>query len=176
MDTEYEVRILEINKDEFIKKLEKLKATKVGEYFQRRYVYDFNPAIKGKWIRLRTDGVDTTLTIKNIVSPLIDGTKEIEIAVSNFDKCNYILEELGYKARSYQENKRIKYILDDVEIDIDTWPLIPTYVEIEGISEERVMECVSKLGYKAGDTTTLDVESIYNKYGYDMKIMEKLEF
>ena len=53
MKTEYEARILEINKEEFIKKLENLGATKVGDYIQKRYIYDFNPAIKGKWIRLR---------------------------------------------------------------------------------------------------------------------------
>ena len=66
MDIEYEVRILEIDKDIFIKKLEKLKAEKVGDFFQRRYVYDFNPVVKGKWIRLRTNGDESTLTIKNI--------------------------------------------------------------------------------------------------------------
>ncbi len=53
MKTEYEARILEINKEEFIKKLENLGATKVADYIQKRYIYDFNPAIKGKWIRLR---------------------------------------------------------------------------------------------------------------------------
>ena len=176
MNTEYEVRILEIDKDSFIKMLEKLGAEKVGDFFQKRYVYDFNPVVKGKWIRLRTNGNESTLTIKNIVSPLIDGTKEIEIIVSDFDKCNYILNELGYKARSYQENKRIRYNLDGVEIDIDTWPLIPTYVEIEGKSEEEVMTVVKKLGYNEDEITTLDVDSIYKKYGYDLKMIDELKF
>lgn len=176
MNTEYEVRILEIDKDSFIKKLEKLGAEKVGDFFQKRYVYDFNPVVKGKWIRLRTNGNESTLTIKNIVSPLIDGTKEIEIIVSDFDKCNYILNELGYKARSYQENKRIRYNLDGVEIDIDTWPLIPTYVEIEGKSEEEVMTVVKKLGYNENEITTLDVDSIYKKYGHDLKMIDELKF
>lgn len=34
MNTEYEVRILEIDKDSFIKKLEKLGAEKVGDFFR----------------------------------------------------------------------------------------------------------------------------------------------
>ena len=176
MNTEYEVRILEIDKDAFIKKLEKFGAEKIGDFFQKRYVYDFNPVVKGKWIRLRTNGRENTLTIKNIVSPLIDGTKEIEIIVSDFDKCNYILNELGYKARSYQENKRIRYYLDGVEIDVDTWPMIPTYVEIEGKSEEEVMTVVKRLGYNNNDITTLDVDSIYKKYGYNLNEIKKLKF
>ena len=176
MNTEYEVRILEIDKDIFIKKLENLGAEKVGDFFQKRYVYDFNTTVKGKWIRLRTNGEESTLTIKNIVSPLIDGTKEIEIIVSDFDKCNYILNELGYKARNYQENKRTRYYLDKVEIDIDTWPMLPTYVEIEGKSEEEVMTVVKKMGYNENEVTTLDVESIYKKYGYDVKKIDILKF
>ena len=176
MNTEYEVRILEIDKASFINKLEKLGAEKVGDFFQKRYVYDFNPVVKGKWIRLRTNGDESTLTIKNIVSPLIDGTKEIEIAVSDFDKCNYILNELGYKARSYQENKRVRYIFDGVEIDIDTWPMLPTYVEIEGKSEEEVMTVVKKLGYNEDKITTLDVDSIYKKYGYNLNVIDELKF
>ena len=35
MKTEYEARILEINKEEFIKKLENLGATKVADYIQK---------------------------------------------------------------------------------------------------------------------------------------------
>ena len=176
MNTEYEVRILEIDKASFINKLEKLGAEKVGDFFQKCYVYDFNPVVKGKWIRLRTNGDESTLTIKNIVSPLIDGTKEIEIIVSDFDKCNYILSELGYKAKSYQENKRVRYILDGVEIDIDTWTMLPTYVEIEGKSEEEVMTVVKKLGYNEDKITTLDVDSIYKKYGYNLNGIDELKF
>ena len=176
MNTEYEVRILEIDKNDFIKRLEQLGAKKEEYFFQRRYVYDFNPAIKGKWIRLRTNGRESTLTIKNIISPLIDGTKEIEIVVSDFDKCKYILNELGYHPKGYQENKRTRYYLDKVEIDIDTWPMLPTYVEIEGKSEEEVMTVVKKMGYNENEVTTLDVESIYKKYGYDVKKIDILKF
>jgi len=171
MNTEYEVRILEIDKNDFIKRLEQLGAKKEEDFFQRRYVYDFNPAIKGKWIRLRTNGRESTLTIKNIISSLIDGTKEIEIVVSDFDKCKYILNELGY-----QENKRTRYYLDGVEIDIDTWPKIPTYVEIEGNSEEEVMTLIRKLGYNEDEITTLDVDSIYKKYGYSLDEIKELKF
>ena len=176
MNTEYEVKILEIDKNDFIKRLEQLGAKKEEYFFQRRNVYDFNPAIKGKWIRLRTNGRESTLTIKNIISPLIDGTKEIEIVVSDFDKCKYILNELGYHPKGYQENKRTRYYLDGVEIDIDTWPMIPTYVEIEGNSEEKVMTLIRKLGYNEDEITTLDVDSIYKKYGYNLDEIKELKF
>jgi len=126
---EYELRVLEINKDEIINKLNELNATLVEDSFQRRYVYDFNPINPNKWIRLRTNGTTTTLTIKDVTEKSVDGTKELEIVVDDFDKTNDILHELGYNSKGLQENKRIKYDLNGVEVDIDTWPLIPTYLK-----------------------------------------------
>ena len=167
MNIEYECRILEINKEEFIKKLELLEAIKKGEYFQKRYTYDFNPKIENKWIRLRTNGNKNE----------IGGTNEIEIEVSDFENTNNILKELGYVARNYQENKRIKYLLDDVNIDIDSWPLIPTYAEIEGKSEEEVKKIIAKLEIDSSKITTMDVTSIYMEiYGIDILKIKNLEF
>ena len=137
MKTEYEIRILEIDEKSFITKLENLGAEKVGEFYQRRYVYDMKPAIKGKWIRLRTNGINSTLTIKGITFPLIDGTKELEIEVSDFDKCQHILNELGYSERNYQENKRISYKIDDTEIDIDSWPIFQLMLKLREIMKRK---------------------------------------
>lgn len=55
METEYEVRILEIDVDDVLKRLEKIKATKEWDLLQRRYVYDLIPKVDGKWVRLRTN-------------------------------------------------------------------------------------------------------------------------
>lgn len=169
MHTEYEVRVLEIDKEELVKKLESLGATFQWDYIQKRYVYDFIPKIDGKWIRLRTNGEKTTLTIKNLVSSEIDGTQELEIEVDNFERANLMLKELGYEAKGYQENRRCQYVLNGVEIDIDSWPLIPTYLEIEGPSEDAVYNVLDVLGYKKENATTRDVEGIYLDYGYNLK-------
>lgn len=168
MHTEYELRVLEVDKEEVIKKLEKVGAKFCWDQVQRRYVYDFIPKLEGKWIRLRTNGIKTTLTIKDIVSSKIDGTRELEIEVSDFENANMILNELGYEDKGYQENRRCQYVLDDVEIDIDDWPHIPTYLEIEGPSEERVYEVLKLLDYSIEDTTTKDIEGIYLDYGYEL--------
>lgn len=169
MHTEYEVRVLEIDREEVIKKLEEIGAEFQWDRVQRRYVYDFIPKIDGKWIRLRTNGKKTTLTIKNLVSSKIDGTQELEIEVDNFERTHLILKELGYEAKGYQENRRCQYLLNGVEIDIDAWPLIPTYLEIEGPSEEDVYHVLEVLGFDKGDATTRDVEGIYLDYGYDLE-------
>lgn len=175
MHTEYEVRVLEIDREELVKKLEELGAKTEWDRVQKRYVYDFIPKIDGKWIRLRTNGDKTTLTIKNVVSSKIDGTQELEIEVNNFERCHLILKELGYEAKGYQENRRAHYSLFGVDIDIDTWPKIPTYLEIEGASEEAVYHVLEVLGFDKGDVTTMDVQKIYEHYGYNLNEMYNLK-
>lgn len=173
MKTEIEARLLEVDVDGFRRKLENAGASFVGDWVQSRYCYDFNPVEENRWIRLRTNGKSTTLTIKDISDKSITGTKEVEIEVSSFDNTDEILNQLGYKARSKQENRRIQYKLNGVEIDIDMWPLIPPYVEFEGESEESIYEVCDILGIDVDELTSLDVTSIYTKYGYD--IMSKAD-
>jgi hypothetical protein len=53
------------------------------------------PPVYEKRIRLRTDGIKTTLTVKHIInSKAIDGTKEREIIVDSFDTTNNLLNQM----------------------------------------------------------------------------------
>ena len=177
MHTEIEERILEIDVEKTINKLESLGATKIGEWLQKRYTYDFKPARYGEWLRLRTNGEKTTFTYKKLESYDIEGTKELEIEVSDFEETKEMLEILGYTPRNYQENKRIRYMLNDVEIDIDTWPMIPTYMELEGPSVEKVKQVEDLLEVDKSKVTTLYCDDIAIKYyGFDINSIKELKF
>lgn len=62
MKTEIECRLLNVDAKNFIKKLIASNATFIGDWVQIRKCYDLNPKKKNSWIRLRTNGVETTLT------------------------------------------------------------------------------------------------------------------
>ena len=171
MKNEIEARLLDCNVDNFVNSLQKAGATFVGDWMQIRYCYDFDPIKPNSWIRLRTNGEETTLTIKEISSSKIDGTKESEIVVSDFNETDLILNKLGYIARSKQENRRIRYMLNNVEIDIDFWPHIPTYVEFEAESEQQIIDVCKLLNVDYNKLITLDVMSIYNHYGIDFDML-----
>ena len=176
MSKEYEVTILEVD-DSFESKLVGLGAKLVSDSMQRRYVYDVKPVNPNKWIRLRTNGKKTTLTVKEVKDKNeIGGTDEIEIVVDSFEGTNKLLESLGYVSRNYQENYRKMYVLNEVEISIDSWPMIPTYAEIEGKSEKGVLDVLELLGYTKGDYTTFDVVSIYKLYNIDIMKIKELRF
>ncbi len=168
MKTEIEARLLEVNVGEFVSKLEKAGAIFIGDWLQIRHCYDFNPRQENSWIRLRTNGIETTLTIKDRKNNKIDGTREAEVVVSDFNTTDEILNKLGYTARSIQENRRIRYMLKGVEIDIDLWPLIPTYVEFEASSEDDIRKVCDKLDIDFNTLTTMDVSSIYKYYGHEI--------
>ena len=177
MRSEVEERVLEIDKDSIIKKLSEVGAQKIGEWYQKRYVYDFIPKRENEWIRLRDTGEEVTLTYKSIESKEIDGTKELEISVSSFDDTNELLNVLGYKAKAYQENKRIRYILNNVEIDIDSWPLIPTYMELESLNKEDIKQVEEILCVDKDKITTLNCQDIYKKiYNIDIDLIKELKF
>lgn len=169
MKNEIEARLLNVNAEDFISKLEKVNAQFIGDWLQIRQCYDFNPVDEKRWIRLRTNGIETTITIKEICSSKIDGTKELEINVPDFETGDEFLNKLGYTARTKQENRRIQYILDGVEIDIDLWPHLPTYVEFEAKSEQAIIDVCYKLGVNYSKLTTIDNETLYKLNGIDVK-------
>lgn len=176
MKTEFEVKILDINVAKIKKKLKAIGAKKHLERNMRRHVYDINLENKHTWIRLRDDGEKTTLTVKEIEHDNIDGTREIEIVVDNFDKTNLLLNKLGFFHKAYQENKRTSYKLGDVEIEIDSWPKIPPYLEIEGKSAQKVKKVVKLLGFDLSQTTSINTEDIYKKHGLNLYDFKELKF
>ncbi len=176
MKIEYEVKILKFNKDNIISKFDSLGVKYLWKFNFRRYVYDFNPIDKNKWIRLRTDWVKTFLTIKETKDESIEWMHEIETEILNFDIMNSILEELWYKAKSYQENLRESYIYKNIQIEIDSWPKIPSYIEIEGDSKDEVLKMVNDLWFKESDTTCINTTKIYLLHWIDLKTIKYLTF
>lgn len=152
------------------------------EYLNNSKLIDFvkrfhnNPK---KWIRVRQTNDKTTIAVKHIFADNNSGLQqmlETEIEVSNIKEANSLLEALGYSYKSYQEKERITYLFQDHEIDIDTWPGIPTYFEIEGNSEKNLEEVLNKLGYSIKDSVSCTADEVYQKYGKSMFDSRELKF
>lgn len=132
-----------------------------------------------KWIRLRKSKDKVTITIKHILASNNSGIEQMlehEIQVNSLEEGNSFLESLGYAYKSFQEKERISFKLDDFEIDIDTWPGIPTYLEIEGDSKKELETIINKLGYKWSDTISCTADKVYEKYGKSMFDNRNLTF
>ena len=132
-----------------------------------------------KWIRVRQTNEKATIAVKHILAD--NGTSlqqmlETEIEVPSIQEANNLLEALGFAYKSYQEKERVTYVLDGYELDIDTWPGIPTYVEVEGKDEKDLEIILKKLGYTMEDTVSCTADQVYEKYGKSMFDNRELKF
>ncbi|MGW6619611.1 class IV adenylate cyclase [Nocardia sp. NPDC055002] len=176
MPIEHEAKILDIDPDTIERHILDKGGHKFGERFMRRYVYDVTPGVDGKWIRLRDDGKRTTLAVKEITSDAIDGTHEVEVSVDDFAATNALLEMMGFSAKSYQETKRTSYTLDGAELELDSWPGIPPYLEIEAATKADVIRVAELLGYTEADLTGENTIKIYARHGIDLNMIRELRF
>ena len=106
---EYEGRVLNININEVRQKLDSLGAELVARKNYRRYVFNTILAVKDRWIRLRTDGQKAKLTVKEMTNATVDGVREWETAVDDFEATLTMLEKMGIMPKGYQESKRELY-------------------------------------------------------------------
>lgn len=173
---EYEAKVLDIDPHELARTIMDKGGTARGETLQRRYVYDIGPADPSRWVRLRDTGGETTLAVKEIASDDIDGTRETEIAVSDFDAANTLLGKLGYHAKAYQENRRRSFLLDGAQLEIDSWPRIPPYLEIEASGRAEVIRVAALLGYTEDRLTGENTTKVYTRYGIDLSAITDLRF
>lgn len=183
MPQEIETRVLDIDKAAIVGKLEQLGATKIKDVLQRRTTFDYPDRrldAKDSWIRLRDTG-DGVVELAYKCQPPKEGAgiaqcEEVEFAVPDMETVEKFLLLIGFERKSYQETKRIRYQLDDLTFDVDEWPLIPPFVEVEGPSHARVLEGVRLLGYDEKDTFPGSAGAVYEKHGIDWKAMKEIKF
>ena len=168
METELEAKFLDIDPDSLRKSLKESGAKLAHpERLMKRKAFDFPDERlekEGGWIRVRDEGDKITLSYKRLVDRTLHGTKEITVEVSDFEKTCNILIAAGLQVDAYQETKREKWELEGSEITIDTWPWIPTFVEIEAPTEDKLKEVVKKIGLDWKNAMHGSVETAYQKY------------
>jgi len=176
MEIEHEAKVLEIDPEGTAAAILALGGVDHGEVLQRRYVYDTCPPVTGKWVRLRDAGGRATLAVKHIRHDGIDGTDEAEVAVGDFESAAAVLAAAGLTPNGYQENRRHSFTLDKVRLEIDSWPMIPPYLEIEADTPEEVTATAHRLGYPPESLTSENTTKVYARYGIDLTSLPVVKF
>lgn len=183
---EFEIKFLEVDVPSLEKKLLEIGAEKVGEYDYSRAIFDYpdyKMREKHSWLRLRTDGVESTLTYKQSINEKLNngeiksvGMKEIEVKVDDYEKTYKLLKAVGFIARIEEKNKRVRYVKDDVVFDLDFWPFIPPFLEVESVSFEKAESGARELGFDPRNSFENSVKKVYKKYGYDIDDYSSITF
>lgn len=200
---EHEAKILDIDKNKVIHRLERLGARKILDAVTVIETYDVNPAIKLKkkinnntgfspilekvfaltkggeslldrsaYLRLRKEGKKSELILKyseNQKGTCIKSEREISIPVRNskeWVQAQISLKRAGFVQKFYQEKHRISYIYDPLALrfDIDTWPNVPTYIEIEGERKSDINKGAKLLRFKTSNLRSDKAKDVFLKY------------
>lgn len=179
MAHEIETKVLDIDKQQVCAKLESLGAKQTQD---TRLVVDwFRPAGtkegEDPWylrIRSYSDGThEVTWKAKSQVLGISRKHKEINLAVDDPAALANLFEELGLEPYAHQEKDRVSYVLKDWRFDMDTYPGMPPYMEIEGPSEEAIREALELLGLSGNRTSSegerVLIQQMYGKDWYSMR-------
>jgi len=175
---EIETKILEVDKEVIAKKLEELGAQ---ETKNTRLIVDWYSPVgilnnEHPWylrVRKTTDG-KSEISWKSL--PTIVGntrqSHEINIDVSNFESTKQLFEAIGLVPYAHQEKDRHSFTLREWTFDIDTYPHMPTYLEIEGKSVEHIQEAITLLGLQSYESISEgERKLIEQKYSLDWSNM-----
>ncbi len=167
-DKEIEAKFLDIDKPVLVAKLTALGAQDFGEEtFQEAIFYDKDLTwnkVGRPFVRMRKKHDEIILSYKDHQVVSVDGTVELETKVSDWDQTVKILEHIGLVKFRVQEKRCHEFQLGEVTVGIDTWPKVPTYVELEGPSEDSIKEAADRLGLDWSKAVFLDARSVIKQY------------
>lgn len=165
MPTEIEVKFLNVDHESMRIRLKELGAVcKHPNRLTKRLVLDFPDKRLRKiagWVRIRDEGDRVTLSYKQLNTRSISGMQEAEVGVDDFAKAEVFLKAIGLESYAYQETRRESWELDDVQIELDEWPWIQPFVEIEAHDATAVWRVIDKLGLDRNKVLYGSVEVAY---------------
>lgn len=183
---EFEAKFLDVNPSEIERKALALGGRKVFDRMYHRAVFDYPDLRLDKqaaWVRVRDEGDQVTMAFKQRTgtgasdgSSNDGGMVEEEVTVSDFATACRILRHIGLTDKFFIENRRVRYEFDDVEVDVDWYPQLEPFLEIEGPSWEVVDMAIAKLGLDPKDKKVFSATQIYALKGIRDKDYSRITF
>lgn len=174
MAYEIETKVLDIDSSDIQAKLATLGAQKTQD---TRLIVDWYRTIGDKegeepwFLRIRSYGEgkrEVTWKAKSDIIGIARKHKEINFFIDEPEKLADLFEELGLEAYAHQEKDRTSYTFKDWSFDIDRYPGMPAFLEIEGNSEDHIQEALALLGLENNPTwATGERILIQERYGLD---------
>ncbi len=171
MALEIEVKILQIDVEETMRKIEKFGGVKTYEGEVITTYYDSRNKLdkQGRVLRLRRKDGKTEVTFKEKISDeQFKSMNEFETTVGDFKTMDTILRGIGFKPCRELTKRRTSYSIGEIHFDIDTYNEFPTFLEIEAKTGNLVEEWVKKLGYTMNDAKPWTTSDVFRHYGKEM--------
>ena len=173
---ELEIKILGVKPNDVRQKLKKIGAKKIfsGKIIAQYYDSEgYRIRSRGNLLRLRMFGDKPQLTIKNTISrKKYKITEEMDIAVEDFKKMHNALCSIGFECYGRLKKTRERWVLDGLSFEIDKYPNLPYYLEIEvktdksmAAAKKKLEKAVKMLGFKMEDAKPMNAFEVHQYYG-----------
>lgn len=170
---EYEIKVLEVDINSLIKKLEEIGAKKVYDDVRTIIALDTKDNLflnqKDKLIRITDEGsIKVTMHVHQSQPEI---KEEIKFKTSRLKETMDFFHEMGLDPISKVRVPRISYELGKIDFDIDCFPAIPPVLEIdiEHIDQEgyTIDTLLKKLGLENNKVVIMGTEDIHKIYDID---------
>lgn len=172
MQREIEVKVLNIDVDEMVSKLESLGAEKINHEFQKNYTFipKGEGAFSDGYLRVRetihkdSDDKEIELTFKEVKT--VDDVRinnEYTTKIDSVTMMTRILEHIGMELEYKGEKERISYRYKNQRFDLDIWDkkTYPNpYMEIEFSNQSKIDEIIDDLGLDRDHVTNKSITEL----------------
>lgn len=176
---EVETKVLDVDPKTIKNKLDALGAKLILEENLSVDWFRFPDVLDGEdpwYLRVRSYGngkVEITWKGKSEILGISRKHKEINLIVSDHEKAKDLFFSIGLVCYAHQEKKRISWELEDWRFDLDTYPNMPPYLEIEGKDEDHIQEILKKMNLEKNVATSEGerklIEGVYKLNWNDMR-------
>lgn len=164
---ECEIKVLGIDTEKLIEKLESFGAKKTFAGMYKVHYFDYPDSRireKGELLRIREIVGGQSEVVYKANKRIENGMKvydEYEFEIGDFEAIFQVFKNMGLSETLYYEKKRKLYELPGAKIEIDTYPKIPPYCEIETSDKGLFDELTRKLGLQGLETSTETVNELF---------------
>ncbi len=179
MAFEIETKVLDIDEKMIVKILTSLKAKQTQKTTLTVDWYRLNGTKEGDdlwFLRIRSNSEgkhEVTWKAKSDIIGVARKHKEINFNIDSPEKLSDLFQEIGLEKYAHQEKVRTSFALKDWSFDIDQYPKMPAFIEIEGTSEESVKEAIKLLHLEKNKTWAkgerILIQDTYKLDWYDMR-------
>lgn len=109
---------------------------------------------------------------------VVDGCKvreEVETTVEDADRFLSMMGKIGLSITLDNEKRRRSYSMGEVHVDLDEYPRIPAYMEIEGPNRAAIDEAILTLGLEGCEVSTESADELFERLWPEAGF-EKLKF
>ncbi len=170
---EHEIKVLDVDIEKLKEKLDKIGAQKVYEDERTIIVLDTPERTflnkQDKLIRVTDEGnIKVSMHVNQSKPEIKEG---IKFKTSRLKETMDFFHQLGLNPISIVRANRISYEMGKIDFDIDKFPTIPAFLEIdiEFLEDEgyKLDDLLRKLGLENNRVVVMGTEDIHKLYGID---------